>query len=729
MSSKKLWIGGIQAQIGTDTEVALSNSVTDLSNPENRTSGYTLQVLLPMCPRNNEIMHNLFDLEVDPNDVPAYRSQLLLPNDFTAQSFNRNAKNFGRIEVNGYEVINGLVSLDNISEKGYEVIFSSGGFLWANTFQNKLSAIQNLPTYCHDIATISTWNVNADNADMVFPLIDYGNFSDVLFNYSINPVTGNLPDVTDFFPAAFILALLRKAFADAGYTLSIGENLGLETLILPFVNNALVPLDETLLEDTDMVVGEGDAIAPTTSFTGLTLASTSVNILGQWKIISGIIEGFEVAINTSICSSAKKLAYEAFLKFDATNGNPFGGINIAVNPFINGVAQPTTIFTVPASSTTSFTFIQNFDLAQGDILTFDFDAGGALYQVDNIQLAINRIAISIGDSEYIRFPLAKQLPDITQFELLSNLLVMQNLYMQSNEQTKNVHLETRDVFLYSPTSDLIPPAAYPTIPAGSDTAYPNWTQKIDTKKGYLINFLNTAFAQKVRFTYQQGDDFLCQKFQDANMGRAYGFYEWQNLYQLGEAEQEIAVPIFASTIGNYTIRNANERAGGGRYMPQLWAADYSNPDNTTQFELSTAYTPRVLKYRYTVGAHPITMAINYDAGASQYFTNQIFDAYFDLTTPPINAFPIAVDVADSLRFDASTPNHLGLFEQYYKQQFRSISDARYVTLRALLNEKDINGLDFRKPIKIQNSYFYLQAFEDWIAGENETCKIVLIEIT
>lgn len=720
MNNVEIYIGNLKAEISRDTEVALSLSLSDLSNPETRTAGYTLPITLPNCPRNNELLHNLYDLEIDPNDTPAYRSQMLLPDALMAQTFNRNTKNFGKVLVNGFEVINGLVGLDSISQSGYELTFNSGGFAWAKTFQNKLSEIKNLPIYCHDITTINNWNVDANTSDLVFPLVDYGNFAQVLFDYANSPIDANLPDVTDFFPAAFVLALLRKAFADAGYTLILGEGLELETLIMPFTNSQLVPQDLTLLEDTDMVIGIGTDIVLQTTFKPLLLSSTSTNINGQWQAV-GLVEGFVVEANAAICNADKTLSYEVLLKFDASG---FLNPNVAVNPFINGVAQTPEIFATPS---TGNTFLRTFELKQGDVLTFDFDAGGGLYSIGSIEFYISRLAIDASDSEYLLFDLAKQLPDITQFELLSGLIVMHNLYMQSDEIARRVFLARRDEFFLSPISDLIPYAAYPSIPAGNDTQYPNWTQQVDTKKGYLINFQNNYYAQKVRFTYQQGDDFLCQDFQNANGERAYGFYEWQNKYLLGEPLQEVAVPIFAPTRGAFTFASV-PKAGAGRYMPLLWNADYRNPDSNTTFELNTGYTPRILKYRYTTGAHPQSLYINYAQGTLQYITTQIFDAYFDLPPQAINSFPIAINPTDSLRFDASNPNHAGLFARFYKQQFENIEASRALTLQVFLSEKDIAGIDFRKPIRIKNKFYQLQSIEDWIAGAAETCKVTLLEI-
>lgn len=281
-----LKIGNVHADIAQDTEVLLTKSATDLNDPAARGVGYSLGITLPFTPANNAIFQNLYDLNVSANSPSAYKQIAGQPTSIYNTTFNRNLKTPCALSVNGYDVLVGNLVLDRITNSGYEIILLQGDAAWVARIENSLQALI-LPSFCFNLAGITNWNVNGDNAYIVYPLLDYGNISEVIYNHDLNPIDGNLLDITDFFPSAFVKKILQQIFLEAGYTLKsawldLPEN---RDLIIPFTNEIMLAKDRVIKieEDTDMLVGTNltpFVLFPLTPVQG-SLTAVTTNIYNQ----------------------------------------------------------------------------------------------------------------------------------------------------------------------------------------------------------------------------------------------------------------------------------------------------------------------------------------------------------------------------------------------------------------------------------------------------------------
>jgi hypothetical protein len=334
--------------------------------------------------------------------------------------------------------------------------------------------------------------------------------------------------------------------------------------------------------------------------------------------------------------------------------------------------------------------------------------------INSINLAFNRIATD--SQEGLIFNIAKQLPDVTQFDLLNAVMTMHNLYFTTNETAKTVTLSQYDTFI-------------------KDDFFANnildWTNKIAPAKGFEMTFTNQNLARNVYLTYQTADDFLCTLYQDANNQKSWGNYRWQNNNQTGDLEQLVEVPVFASArgsrvpykaVGNNQLRN--------RYFVRLWDIDYRNPDNITDFSFQTNWTPRILKYKYFLGipADPYVglLRFTYAFGTNSSTTTEEAVAYFELDNPIGRTTPSTP--TDSLAFNNSNPNHVGLYERYHVAMYNRIKQSRQLDVYAYLSAADYYAIDFGKPIRINHDLFLLNAVTDWNANGNGLCKLTLIQI-
>jgi hypothetical protein len=199
-------------------------------------------------------------------------------------------------------------------------------------------------------------------------------------------------------------------------------------------------------------------------------------------------------------------------------------------------------------------------------------------------------------------------------------------------------------------------------------------------------------------------------------------------------EQNLEVPAFASSIGARIPFKVGNNQLGGRYFVRLWDQDYSNPDNITDFNFQTNWTPRILKYKYIAVPLPYpqnTLQFLYGYGANKYTTNVDPCAYFELaqysrgtlTTPPDPSTP-----TDSLAFNNSNPNHIGLYQRYHLALLNRYKESRQLDVFAYLTPADFYAINFGIPIRIRHQLFLINSVTDWNANGNGLCKLTLIQI-
>ena len=126
----------------------------------------------------------------------------------------------------------------------------------------------------------------------------------------------------------------------------------------------------------------------------------------------------------------------------------------------------------------------------------------------------------------------------------------------------------------------------------------------------------------------------------------------------------------------------------------------------------------------------ITTSINIVGASGTSNVTQVPYAYFDNVRMGISKID---DVNQSLSFgDNIKPKaHKNLIETYYEDFVSILNNTRKVTAYFLLNERDINNLDFLIPIYIGgelNSYFYINKISDYRPMNGGITKVELILI-
>lgn len=709
----ELYLGNHNVDTAKGANVYLSQTISDITQPNTQQGGYSLQILLPFTAKNNIIMKTLYDTQVSSNAKAEPFNELITPSAKFATEFDRNIFVSAKIIVDGYTAINGLANIDNITEQGYEIVIGRGGASWADKLNNtKLTDVQ-LGSYCFNNTTVFDFDKNGNDDVVVFPLIDYGNISEVIYLLGIspNPSTdfNNWLDITDLFPAVFVKPLLEQAFLQNNLVLKSkwwAEDKNYNK-ILPFTNEKLIYTDPLFAEDTVQLIG----IINTSPFippgiTPVEFDATPVNEANQWNNVTAFTTQSRPDV---ICDTNKKIPYEIILNFDYTL--PASTFVIATK--LNGTTIRTTI-----GSSGKLQDVFEVQAEQLDQISFEYGTSGVT--ITQAQISITRLAVD--NQEGMVLNIQDNLPDMSVLDLLLNIIAMGNLYITTNKEGNVVTLtEYNDFYL---GLNIIQATQKNTSLIKDPSPYVDWTNKVDTERGYEMIFANQELPRARLFTYQEGDDYLSEEYQDKN-NKVYGYYLWQNNNQNGDEQDELAVPNFASSQGYY------EDIGSwfnGWYFTRYWDKDYRTPDTDTQFVLQTGTTPRILQYEYFGAGVPLNIRYNYNQNSYTDF-NSYHVAYFDL---PFNGY-ITDTYEQNLGFADKSGTSLvktGLFRRHYEAQYNNIKKARTLTLYVYLSALDYYGFKPQNPVKIKNTWYHVLEINSWTASDtSQSCQVKLIQIS
>ena len=209
----RIFIEDNELDINANFSQMINYSIDDLNNLDSKTTSFTKTIVLPGTSKNNRLLGNIFEFANSNYTVDS------APN--FGYNFNASKSANARIEVNGMQVIKGVMRLLEIIVDGQNVEYEIALFGELGGFFSKLGASKltdlDFSEYNH---TYNTTNILAswDNANAgegyYYPLIDYGN---------VSPVSN--PDFfkksffyTSFRPAFFVKEYINKIITEAGYT-------------------------------------------------------------------------------------------------------------------------------------------------------------------------------------------------------------------------------------------------------------------------------------------------------------------------------------------------------------------------------------------------------------------------------------------------------------------------------------------------------------------------------
>ncbi|MET0462294.1 MAG: hypothetical protein ABW007_04045 [Chitinophagaceae bacterium] len=321
-------------------------------------------------------------------------------------------------------------------------------------------------------------------------------------------------------------------------------------------------------------------------------------------------------------------------------------------------------------------------------------------------------ALTVGDEVIPQAPTG-----VKQIDFVKSIVQLFNLYVYSDKQRpKHLIFQSYDLFYALNRRDLLPSVSL------------DWSAKVDYNSPRK-NKSNLSLPKKYLFTWKKDNDYLNDSYNKAT-GEVYGQFRFNDNYGLTD-EKKVELIFAPSPMVQY--KNTN------RIHPAIYQLS-SNSKKPSKSEIRLMYYNGLKTCQNYVVAKDIVSGsggfdsvnisgnlIAYPQAGNYYFSNG-----FNNMTP-----------ADDLHFGKSLIYYFDQSQQieqcptaYQQSYLGQVSDltnpnTRYFECYVMLNENDINALDFKTPVFIDtgefgNAYFRVLSIE--YEGKGVSSRVELMKI-
>lgn len=719
-------IEGRRLDVFEKFDFSFNYGIADIREPDKRSTEYSKTIQCPSTPANDELFGHIYDVNIS-NQFNANSTNI-------GVNFNPNKKAEARVIADGVEVMAGVMQLRQITMKRgayiYEVvfigklvnIFSVLGDKELNGLDDNGSPYIDFSDLDHqyDYGRItSSWT---NTSGYVYPMIDYG-VNQALFNQQGERIYR----VSDFRPAVFLYDIIDRLFDFAGftYTSTIFSSAFFRNLIIPFTNNGFKLTDQER-QSREMV-----AALPVTQDITTDVQTDNIALLN----FNGSQDPYNLWNDSGDyyqCPASGFYTFSAVLTFETertssgyVSGYPFTIIankydlssnsivvisgqnyivDVSLSQFVGATAQTTIYFET-----------QQVYLDAGDKVNLDLTVDPLLFQVANSQADLRMIQPStfeakVGDDAIIEgqnIPMNALVPEVEMKDLLMSVVNMFNLYIlvdRNNE--KNLLIETYNDF----------------YAAGG---VKDWTHKLARDKDITIEPLALLTDKTFIYTYSEDGDYYNDRYYNS-YGRVYGDIKAivDNDFLQSTSETEV---VFSAT----PLVNDNP---SNRIIPKIYDADIEEGAKETDSNIRILYYGGLLTsnpqwvFRYIQQNQNGYQTINVPQSLYPYaghWNNPITptqDINFGLTRElyyASNAYTGSLQVTNANLFNVF---HLDRFIE------ATSKDSKMMTGMFYLEPTDINSLDFRDQIIIDNAYWRLNMVSDYNPFKEGLTKVELIKI-
>jgi hypothetical protein len=720
-------IEGRKLDVFEGFDFSFNYGIADIRNPEKRSTEYSKTIKCPATKNNDELFGHIYDVNIS-NDYDANISNISV-------NFNPNKKAEARVIADGVEVMAGVVQLRKIVQKGhaytYEVVFI--GKL-VNIFSvigdKKINEELDFSDLNHELTqanVVSSWS-NTDG--YVYPYIDYG--KRIEFNN-----TGRVFYPNDLRPAIFAKTILNKIFDFAGFTYTssfFGSTLW-NQLIVPFTGKSLLP-DSSQSQNR--------------LFRALLPAET---ILTNWFNVSTGLYYKTLDISNDSTGGG----------FDSGNNYTTTGLNYLVPEtgiytfnhtatikVQRDLGSVTRVYSLTGSNLKAQIFKVDTN-GQQTVLTettFPIQTGSYLEQSFSIALTAPEEVLFAGDRVYYRLWIDNQsliisaptgqilplsnfftdfeitateaefsneaiidafegdlldfstiAPDCTMADFLTSIFKMFNLFVEVDPNNeRNLLIETRDTFY-------------------SQGGTKDWTYKLARDRDVTLEPLGVITDREYIYTYSEDGDYYNERYQ-SNRGHVYGRARIEIDNDFVQSSKEVEVIFSPSPLVNDNPSN--------RLIPKIYDADISegaqptdanirilyfqNLPSNPSWELASYFNPTLVQTTYPYAGHwdnPITPTVDINFGLP-------FELFYQA-----NSYTGTLQVTNA-----------NLYNIYHRNYINEVTDkdSKVMTAMFYLEPTDINTLDFRDQIVIDNAYWRLNKVMNYNPFKEGLTKVELIKI-
>ena len=712
MIGTEVLVEGYLLDVVSGADFSFNYAVSDVREPDKRQTEFTKTIRCAGTANNNTLFGNLFEADI------ANLYDASLPN--IGANFNPNKKASVQVLHNSLPQLDGSMQLRKISiTEGlieYEVVFIGKLIdifgVWGDQQLNgrddegnRIIDISDLNHTLTESNQSATWSAPV-GVGYVYPLIDYGRNS-----LLVTPQGVRTYPVIDLRPALYVKELWNRifAYADATYEGAFFTDGTFERLCLPWVKNFELSEDD-IADRTIYTERTTDITLFSSAIMPFNTNSAPLNPLGQYDTTT---DQFTIAFGSTYVFEGQIVATVTRTVADSQTGYYPFGVQIYLNgTLVYGQALqldiPSSFLPVGTSVTSILPFTSpEFQVNAGDVVTVQYiiDAfylpflNGSFTSTFDTNSAVQCRPVNVepnyGDDISMNFGM----PETTIKDFFLSILKMFNLYMTPSKTVDRHYIfQTRNDYYAS-------------------GVLRDWTYKLARDKQLSVTPMGLLSGREYVYTYSEDEDYYNERFQ-SNYGKAYGHRTLNIDNDFVPEKKETSVVFSGTPLVNDGISS--------RIIPKIYDADISEGAKQTDANIRILYYGGMLdsspswNHQITAGTvitydqypyaghwdNPITPTLDINWGLSQEYYYQS------------NGATGTVQVTNN-----------NLFKKYHEAQFLELAskDSKLITAMFYLTELDIQQLDFRDTILIDQTYYRLNKVIDYNPFKTGLTKVELFK--
>jgi hypothetical protein len=700
----ELYIDGQRLDLSDDIDIRLTYSITDIENPVERKGTVSRTIEVPGTPHNDNVFGSIYRFD-----------QWVI-------GFDPSVRANAYVLQNGVEVFNGIAQLLAIKDDGtfktYELgLYGENVNLFKQLGDSELTDLDfselDHEWDAQNIVDAWTNSVGSTGNDYYYPAIDYGQAS---FTRTQAPAPyADVFTTADFYPAISVKKYVDKIVSGAGFTYESDflTSQWFKQLIVPYGVSGVPYLTEEKMVLNLFYIRLNNNVTHTTP-----LSSTQYQF--GTSTPAPYFNGGNYNTSTYKFTAPSDRTYNFQITVNATctsgTGPAPGGL-VIVRSLIrkNGVAISPNLdlvfgFNTPANTNKTQSFFFQDSASAGDQYDVVYQINSATTNTIRINSGtywLNQIEgtpkMQPGDTWTMNETIV---PKVKQSDFLMYLVRMFNLFIMPDKyDQKKLYIE--------PFSDFY------------DTSnYLDWTGLWDVEKGFEVVPCGYMNPKTYKFSYKDAGGYFEKRYQSAYQS-SYGSrtYISSNEFSNGEQSEDVG-------FGNSVMV-------GFSPSPRIYARYYDMDNKGTasggDVELNVKpVTPnlRILYHEY----------IEFPSDTEFVFEGNEYTSYpyaGNLDNPYNPTKDLCFGIPRELYYQSDETSgaiyrytNNNLFNRFWLDYVKLYTDkdAKKVKLFVQLSAVDILNLDFRKPIYINGTLFYLLSVNDYDANSDESTSIELLKV-
>jgi len=697
----ELYIDGQRLDLSDDIDIRLTYSITDIENPVERKGTVSRTIEVPGTPNNDNVFGSIYRFD-----------QWVI-------GFDPSVRVNAYVLQNGVEVFNGIAQLLAVKSDGqfktYELgLYGENVNLFKQLGDSELTDLDfselNHEWDAPNIVDAWTNSVGSTGNDYYYPAIDYGQAS-----FTRTQAPSPYADVfttADFYPAISVKKYVDKIIGGAGFTYvsDFLTSQWFKQLIVPYGVSG-VPYITQEQAQTNLFFIRLNNDVPLNGI--ITQTQYQFGTATPSPYFNG--GNYNTSTYKFIAPSDRTYNFQIRVTITNIDNIPFSPYTFTTALRKNGTILVGNLdIVIPAPTLANNTFTKDFfiqDVANiGDEYDVVFGGGAPFIDIkieSNNTYWLNQIEgtpkMQPGDDWNMNETIV---PKVKQSDFLMYLVRMFNLFIMPDKyDPKKLYIE--------PFSDF-----YDT------STYLDWTGLWDVEKGFEVVPCGYMNPKTYKFSYKDAGGFFEKRYQSAYQS-SYGSrtYISSNEFSNGEQSEDVG-------FGNSVMV-------GFSPSPRIYARYYDMDNKGTasggDVELDVKpVTPnlRILYHEY-IPFPSETEFVFEDTEYTSYPYAGTLDNPYNPTTDLCFGIPRELyyqsDETTGAIYRYTNNNLFNRFWLDYVKLYTD-KDAKKVKLFVQLTPVDVLNLDFRKPIYINGTLFYLLSVNDYDANSDESTSIELLKV-